>query len=118
MNLLRVTVTLAALTVCLTGCSDSSDLGPGYQDHLDDRDDYQQSEEYLQAEAEQRRSEDFAASGWSCYWAPTMNDDWHDDYECSNGVDYDRPYLLQDDSFVERWEIDDAAADYEASLNQ
>ena len=55
--------------------------------------------------------------GWECYWDPTMNDDWHDDYMCTNGSSYDRPYLIPDDSFVERWEIDEAAYAYEAALN-
>lgn len=56
-------------------------------------------------------------NGWECIWDPTMNDDWHDDYICTNGTSYDRPYLIPDDSFVERWEIDEAAARYEAELN-
>lgn len=46
-----------------------------------------------------------------------MNNDWHDDYICTNGASYDRPYLLPDDSFVEQWEIDKAAVAYEAGLN-
>lgn len=58
-----------------------------------------------------------APRGWECRWDPTMNDDWHDDYVCSDGVSVDRPYLIPDDSFVERWEIDRAAALYEAQLN-
>lgn len=55
--------------------------------------------------------------GWECYWDPTMNDDWHDDYMCTNGTSYDRPNLIPDDSFVERSEIDEAADAYEATLN-
>ena len=55
--------------------------------------------------------------GWECYWDPTMNDDWHDDYMCTNGNSFDRPYLIPDDSFVERWEIDEAAHEYEVALN-
>lgn len=54
---------------------------------------------------------------WGCYWDPTMNDDWHDDYMCTNGASYDRPYLIPEDSYVERWEIDEAAHAYEAALN-
>jgi hypothetical protein len=119
---LRIAVAFAVLTFALTGCSSYSDLQPGYQEHLNNSGDYEQSEEYLEAEgdyyADQQRADDFAASGWRCYWAPTMNDDWHDDYQCSNGAKSDRPYLLPGDPFVERWEIDDAAADYEASLNR
>ncbi|MGR2752838.1 hypothetical protein [Agromyces arachidis] len=58
-----------------------------------------------------------AAPAWVCTWAPTMNEDWHDDYLCTNGVDSDRPYLIPEDDFVERWEIDQAAAAYQAVLN-
>ncbi|MGW9629647.1 hypothetical protein ACWGST_03020 [Agromyces sp. NPDC055520] len=58
-----------------------------------------------------------AVERWECYWDPTMNDDWHDDYMCTNGSAYDRPYLIPDDSFVEQWEIDEAASAYEAELN-
>ncbi|GAA4374918.1 hypothetical protein [Agromyces bauzanensis] len=118
----RTAAAIITLSLALTGCTTSSyDLEPGNEDHLESRDDdYQQSEEYLQAEADaylDQQAADFAPSGWRCYWDPTMNDDWHDDYQCTNGVDYDRPYLIPDDSFVEGWEIDAAAAEYEASLN-
>ena len=118
---LRSTVHFAALAFALTGCTSYVDVQPGYQDHLDSRDDYEQSEEYLEAEgdyyADQQRADDFAASGWQCYWDPTMNDDWHDDYLCSDGVNVDRPYLLPDDPYVEKWELDAAAADHAAALN-
>jgi hypothetical protein len=58
-----------------------------------------------------------AESHWVCSWDPTMNHDWHDDYLCTDGASEDRPYLLPDDSFVERSEIDQAAAAYESQLN-
>ena len=58
-----------------------------------------------------------AVERWECYWDPTMNDDWHDDYMCTNGSSNDRPNLIPDDSFVEQWEIDEAASAYEAALN-
>ncbi|MES1212634.1 MAG: hypothetical protein ABUT11_03715 [Leifsonia sp.] len=57
------------------------------------------------------------AQRWVCRWDPTMNHDWHDDYLCTKGSQSDRPRLLPDDAFVERQEIDRAAADYEAKLN-
>jgi len=58
-----------------------------------------------------------AAALWTCSWDPTINDDWHDDYLCSDGVTVDRPYLLPDDPYVEKWELDAAAADHAAALN-
>ena len=57
------------------------------------------------------------AARWVCGWDPTLNDDWHDDYLCTNGTSSDRPRLIPDDSFVTRQEIDQAAAAYEAKLN-
>lgn len=61
--------------------------------------------------------EAIAAGAWTCSWDPTINDDWHDDYLCSDGVSVDRPYLLPDDPYVEKWELDAAAADHAAALN-
>lgn len=117
-----LSVGLLGMLAGVAGCSSYSDIQPGYDEHLDSQDDYQQSEEYLEAEgdyyAEQQEAEYFASRGWQCFWDPTMNDDWHDDYLCSSGVNSVRPYLLPDDDFVEGWEIDTAAAEYEAYLNE
>lgn len=112
---------LVALVFALAGCSSYDEYGPGYEEHLEGQGSYQESEEYLEAEgdyyAEQQQQEFYASQGWQCFWDPTMNDDWHDDYLCSNGSSYDRPYLLPNDSFIEQWEIDAAASEYEAALN-
>ncbi|WP_141630076.1 hypothetical protein [Salinibacterium sp. PAMC 21357] len=108
--------------LALAGCSSYFDSQSGYEEQLESRDDYQQSEEHLQAEgenyADQQPAESEASSGWRCYWDPTFDDDWHDDYLCSNGTNVDRPYLLPEDPFVESWEIDAAAAAYEDGLNR
>ncbi len=32
-----------------------------------------------------------AVSRWVCSWNPTINNDWHDDYSCTNGTSFDRP---------------------------
>lgn len=58
-----------------------------------------------------------AVSRWVCSWDPTMNNDWHDDYSCTNGTSFDRPHLIPGDGFVTREEVDQAAAAYEAQLN-
>ncbi|WP_394771328.1 hypothetical protein [Lacisediminihabitans sp.] len=119
---IRVLLGLSVFVFSLTGCSSTSDIEYGSDAANDPPDSYEQSDEQAQDEADayldQQRSEDFAAAGWRCTWDPTMNDNWHDDYVCSNGTSYDRPNLLPGDSFVERWEIDAAAADYEVSLNR
>lgn len=54
---------------------------------------------------------------WVCTWDPTINRDWHDDYLCTNGEKSDRPHLIPGDAFVNRGEVDQAAAEYEAHLN-
>lgn len=55
--------------------------------------------------------------GWHCSYEPTMNDDWHDDVLCSNGGQFDRPYLREWDSFVTYDEIMESAREYESQLN-
>jgi len=61
--------------------------------------------------------EPYSSDAWSCGWAPTMNDDWHDDVSCSRGIEVVRPILLADRSFVTQVDMMSAAADYEAQLN-
>ena len=92
----RSVVVLFVSVLALAGCSS----------YFDSQDDYQPP-----AESE-------ASGGWLCIWDPTFNDDWHDDYVCSNGTNIDRPYLLPEDPFVESGEIDAAAAAYEDRLNR
>ena len=55
--------------------------------------------------------------GWSCYYDATYNEDWHDDVLCSNGDEFQRPYLREWDDFVTESEIMESAAEYEAELN-
>lgn len=85
-----------------------------YQEHLDQQ--YEPTEEQLQAEAD-GAFEEYAATQWACFYDATMNDNWHDDVLCTNGVDSTRPILLPDDAFVDYDEIMGAAAAYEAQLN-
>lgn len=54
---------------------------------------------------------------WECVYSPTYNDDWHDDVECSDGVNVDRPYLREWDSYVTEDEIMASAREYEITLN-
>jgi hypothetical protein len=58
------------------------------------------------------------AVAWSCFWDPTMNDDWHDDVLCARGLETVRPTLLPDQSFVTESDMMAAAAEYEATLNE
>ena len=54
---------------------------------------------------------------WSCGWAPTMNENWHDDVLCSNGLNSMRPTLLPNQGFVTKVEMMQAARQYEIGLN-
>lgn len=62
-------------------------------------------------------SDTLVDSAWSCYYDPTYNDDWHDDVLCADGLDVQRPYLLEGDDFVTEDEIMAAASAYETELN-
>lgn len=57
------------------------------------------------------------AKAWSCGWSPTMNENWHDDVLCTNGVDQDRPILLPDWSYVTKDDMMAEARNYENYLN-
>ena len=54
---------------------------------------------------------------WTCVYAPTYNDDWHDDVICSNGGNSVRPILREWDDFVTEDEMMASAREYEAELN-
>lgn len=54
---------------------------------------------------------------WTCYWDPTMNENWHDDVACSRGSETTRPILLPDWPFVTYDDMMRAAREYEADLN-
>ena len=58
-----------------------------------------------------------AEPAWVCAYAPTYDQDWHNDVLCSNGVDEDRPYLREWDAFVTEDEIMESAQEYEDGLN-
>lgn len=119
MDALRIGATIVALLAlagCSTGLSEDSQIQAEYEEHLENQ--YEPTEEQLQAEADAAYDEYVADNArWSCFYDPTMNDNWHDDVLCTNGVASDRPILLPDDSFIEYDEIMQAAAEYEAMLN-
>lgn len=62
---------------------------------------------------------DLATQGaWDCYYDPTMNNDWHDDVICRDGVDSLRPILLPESGFVTEDEMIAAGEAYEVELNR
>lgn len=46
-----------------------------------------------------------SAGLWKCWWAPTMDNNWHNDALCSNGARQVRPYLRPGDSYITRDEL-------------
>jgi hypothetical protein len=58
-----------------------------------------------------------AAATWSCFWDPTINDDWHDDVLCTRGPESIRPTLLPGQDFVTEEEMVAAGAEYAEALN-
>ena len=58
-----------------------------------------------------------AAAPWSCRWAPTMDQNWHNDALCSNGVRQVRPYLRPADSFITRDELMSSARAWARARN-
>lgn len=46
-----------------------------------------------------------SAGLWKCWWAPTMDNNWHNDALCSNGARQVRPHLRPGDSYITRDEL-------------
>ena len=58
-----------------------------------------------------------AAGAWTCWWAPTMDDNWHNDALCSNGVRTVRPYRRPADSYITRDELMSSARAWARARN-
>ena len=54
---------------------------------------------------------------WVCSYDPTYDDDWHNDVLCTNGAEFDRPYLRDWDTFITEDEMNESAREYEQQLN-
>jgi hypothetical protein len=57
------------------------------------------------------------APAWDCSYEPSINDNWHDDVLCTNGIESFRPNLLPDSGFVTEEEMTAAGQAYEVELN-
>ena len=55
---------------------------------------------------------------WSCYYDPSINNDWHDDVVCRNSFESFRPILLPELGFVTESEMIAAGEAYEVELNR
>lgn len=111
---------ILALTACTGGYYASEDI----ENQRDSGSEYDSSEwQAQQGEArvdeylEENMADRFEATGWSCSYSPTMDDDWHDDAECRNGSEVIRPYLREWDDFVDEAELMESAHEYAAELN-
>lgn len=58
------------------------------------------------------------AGAWKCWWAPTMDDNWHNDALCSNGVRKVRPHLRPGDTFITRDELMSSARAWARARNR
>ncbi|NYE36597.1 hypothetical protein F4692_001730 [Nocardioides cavernae] len=58
-----------------------------------------------------------AAGTWTCWWSPTMDDNWHNDALCSDGVRKVRPHLRPADSFITRAELMSSARAWARARN-
>ena len=54
---------------------------------------------------------------WVCSWAPTFDDDPHNDVLCDNGIASERPRLREWDDDVERSEMMESAREYALQRN-
>lgn len=54
---------------------------------------------------------------WVCSWAPTVDEDRHNDVLCDNGIASERPRLREWDDQVERWEMMESAREYAFQRN-
>ncbi|ALO66669.1 hypothetical protein AS189_09400 [Arthrobacter alpinus] len=77
---------------------------------------YEPSDQEIE-EANRESWEKVFGKGWSCLYAPTMNENWHDDVSCTDGVNAHRPNLLADWGFVTEDDMRAAAQEYESYLN-
>jgi hypothetical protein len=102
---------------CSSGISESDLIQLEYEQNIEDQ--YEPTEEQLRDEADAAYEEYLAEnSRWTCFYDPTMNENWHDDVLCTNISSSLRPLLLLDDPFIEYEEIMRAAAEHESSLNR
>ncbi|MFF2244276.1 hypothetical protein ACFVTM_08875 [Arthrobacter sp. NPDC058130] len=68
-------------------------------------------------EADEESREKIFGKRWSCFYDPTMNENWHDDVRCTNGPKSYRPILLADQGFVTEEDMRAAGQDHENYLN-
>lgn len=117
---LLVIPAILSLAACSSGYYASEDIENMSDSSAEyDSSDWEAEQDEARAEEymEQSMSERYEATGWTCSYSPTMNDDWHDDAVCRNGGEVVRPYLREWDDFVTESELMESAREYAAELN-
>lgn len=79
--------------------------------------DYEPTDQEIEAAVQQSLEEVSGKKGWSCFYDPTMNENWHDDVRCTNGAKSYRPILLADWGFVTEEDMRAAGQEHENYLN-
>ena len=79
--------------------------------------DYGLEPEVVLSEPTETEIQDSTRATWDCFYDPSINENWHDDVVCHNGVDSFRPILLPDSGFVTEDEMSVAGDGYERELN-
>jgi len=109
-----VTLLIGAAAVSVGGCASIL----GVADGSEYGDNSPPDRESVVEVPSDREIEESNGSKWECYYDPTMNEDWHDDVTCSNGMDSVRPELLPEQDFVTESDMVAAGNEYAAELNE
>lgn len=102
-------VALACTALVLGSCSLDDPLSSGEEGRERARTSKDAKRSAKPARKAAKGSSSKPAAVWTCTWAPTMDDDWHNDALCTDGATTERPYLRGWDDFVEQSEIMEAA---------
>jgi hypothetical protein len=97
-----------------SGSSSTTEPAPPTQPYVDE--DFEPTDQQID-DANREAWENVTGQQWSCFYDPSMNDNWHDDVVCTDGPTSHRPILLADWDFVTEDDMRAAAQDQENYLN-
>lgn len=106
------------LMVSVSGCATYDEGANDYSGNESPADiAVEEVEPDYEALADQQAREIIESQPWECFYAPSYDDDWHNDVTCTNGTETETPYLREWDSFITEDEIMESALEYEDHLN-
>ena len=112
MSVLTASLGVALMLTGCTGTGNSNDLEYGQDEGPSE------PEPVFEAPSDEEIRDALSANDrWTCSWAPSMNNDWHDDIVCRKGSDLRRPILLPESGFVTQAQMEEAGDAYAAQLN-